>query len=101
MGTQSTWASIFLLLFFIILVFRFIISIIWYHVIIILMILELFILMIFFLVNLFTLIINYSRFFIFVFITLSVAEARVGLSLLTMLVRNHGNDYIKIRIFKK
>ena len=42
---------------------------------------------------------NFSTFFIFIFITLSVAEARIGLSLLTILVRNHGNDYIKILIF--
>ena len=42
---------------------------------------------------------NYSIFFIFIFITLSVAEARIGLSLLTILIRSHGNDYIKILIF--
>jgi len=63
------------------------------------MILELFILIIFFLINYYILLINYSGFFIFVFITLRVAEASVGLSLLTILVRNHGNDYIKITIF--
>merc|ERR1712131_255822 len=40
-----------------------------------------------------------SFFFIFCFITLRVAEARIGLSILTMLIRNHGNDYIKIIIF--
>ena len=42
---------------------------------------------------------NYSIFFLFIFITLSVVEARIGLSLLTILVRSHGNDYIKILIF--
>ena len=75
------------------------ISLIWYHVIIILIILEMFILRIFFLLNFYVFLLNYSVFFIFVFITLSVAEARIGLSLLTILVRNHGNDYIKIIIF--
>lgn len=58
-----------------------------------------FMLIIFFLLNFHVMVLNLSRFFIFVFITLSVAEARIGLSLLTILVRNHGNDYIKIVIF--
>ena len=35
----------------------------------------------------------------FLFITLSVAEARIGVSLLTIIVRRNGNDYIKISIF--
>lgn len=80
-------------------ILRIIISIIWYHVIIILIILEIFILRIFFLLNFYIFMLNFSTFFIFIFITLSVAEARIGLSLLTILVRNHGNDYIKILIF--
>lgn len=67
--------------------------------IIILMLLEIFILRIFFLLNFYIILFNYSIFFIFIFITLRVAEARIGLSLLTILVRNHGNDYIKILIF--
>ena len=63
------------------------------------MLLEIFMLRIFFLLNYYIILINYSIFFIFIFITLSVAEARIGLSLLTILVRRHGNDYIKILIF--
>ena len=63
------------------------------------MLLEIFMLSIFFLLNFYIIMFNYSIFFIFIFITLSVAEARVGLSLLTMLVRSHGNDYMKIVIF--
>ena len=63
------------------------------------MLLEIFILRIFFLLNFYIILFNYSIFFIFIFITLSVAEARIGLSLLTILVRRHGNDYIKILIF--
>ena len=35
-----------------------------------------------------------NNFFVFLFITLSVAEARVGISLLTILVRVHGEDII-------
>merc|ERR1712030_246447 len=53
----------------------------------------------FFLLNLYIILININIFFIFRFITLRVAEASIGLSLLTILVRNHGNDYIKIMIF--
>ena len=35
---------------------------------------------------------------LFIFITLSVAEARVGVSLLTILVRRNGNDFVNINI---
>jgi len=35
-----------------------------------------------------------NNFFVFLFITLRVAEARVGISLLTILVRVHGEDVI-------
>merc|ERR1712026_628896 len=95
----NLYSRIFYIVFFVILVLRFRMSIIWYHVIIILIILEIFILIIFFLVNFYVILLNCSRFFIFIFITLRVAEARVGLSLLTILVRRHGNDYIKITFF--
>merc|ERR1711952_362392 len=67
------------------------------NLIILLIILEILILMIFLLTNLFLFLRKLSIFFIF--ITLSVAEATIGLSLLTILVRRHGNDYIKINIF--
>merc|ERR1711953_698121 len=95
----NLYSRIFYIVFFVILVLRFRMSIIWYHVIIILIILEIFILINFFLLNFSIILISYSSFLIFIFITLSVAEARIGLSLLTILVRNHGNDYIKILIF--
>ena len=42
---------------------------------------------------------KFSFFFLFLFMTLRVAEARIGLSIITILVRRHGNDYIKIIIF--
>ena len=58
-----------------------------------------FILLIFLIINIFFIINKISIFFIFLFITLRVSEARIGLSLLTILVRRHGNDYIKISIF--
>ena len=38
-------------------------------------------------------------FFIFRFNILRVAEVSIGLPLLTIIVRNHGNDYLKIMIF--
>ena len=38
--------------------------------------------------------ITINNFFVFLFITLRVAEARVGISLLTILVRVHGEDVI-------
>ena len=40
--------------------------------------------------------ITINNFFVFLFITLRVAEARVGISLLTILVRVHGEDIILI-----
>jgi len=54
---------------------------------------------IFLLINFYLFFIKLSIFFIFIFITLRVAEARIGLSLLTILVRSHGNDYVGINIF--
>ena len=66
----------------------------WFHVIIILILLELFMLKIYFF-SLFCFIrMAINNFFVFLFITLSVAEARVGISLLTILVRVHGEDII-------
>ena len=38
-----------------------------------------------------------SIIFIFVFVTLRVAEARAGLSLLTALVRSQGVDYLGVQ----
>ena len=61
---------------------------------IILIILELFILKIYFLIIFFNIKILARSRFLFVFITLRVAEARVGISLLTILVRVHGEDVI-------
>jgi len=71
----------------------------WFHIMVLLMFLEIFILLIFISVRLFRLILRFSGGFIFVFITLSVAEARIGIAVLTMLVRRHGNDFIRVSIF--
>jgi len=56
--------------------------------------LELFILKIYFFSLFFFANIIINNFFVFLFITLRVAEARVGISLLTILVRVHGEDVI-------
>ena len=63
------------------------------------MLLEMFILLIFLLINFFFILNKLRIFSIFLFITLRVSEARIGLSILTILVRRHGNDYMKIIIF--
>jgi NADH:ubiquinone oxidoreductase subunit K len=63
------------------------------------MVLEMLILLVFLLINLTILSVKMSGIFVFMFITLSVAEARVGISLLTMLVRRNGNDFIGVSIF--
>jgi len=75
------------------------VSIVWYHVIILLIIIEFLILSIFLLANIYLVILGTSIFFLFLFITLRVAEARLGISLLTILVRIHGIDFILIRFF--
>jgi len=71
----------------------------WFHVIVLLIFLEIFMLLIFLIVTRFRLIINLSGGFIFIFITLRVAEASIGMALLTILVRRHGNDFINVSIF--
>jgi len=63
---------------------------------IILILLELFILKIYFFSLFCFFEININNFFVFLFITLRVAEARVGISLLTILIRVHGEDIILI-----
>ena len=57
------------------------------------------ILLIFSIIRIIIIISKISGSLIFIFITLSVAEARIGVSLLTIIVRSNGNDYIKISIF--
>jgi len=63
------------------------------------MILEIMILLIFSIIRIIIIISKISGSLIFIFITLSVAEASIGVSLLTIMVRRNGNDYIKISIF--
>lgn len=68
-------------------------SLSWFHLIILLIILELLSLKVF-LVRIVTLNIGSNPTFIFTLVTLRVAEARVGLRALTMLIRSHGEDLL-------
>nr|YP_010036171.1 NADH dehydrogenase subunit 4L [Oberea diversipes]QQW46699.1 NADH dehydrogenase subunit 4l [Oberea diversipes] len=38
--------------------------------------------------------INYEYFFMMFFLTMSVCEGTLGLSILVLMIRTHGNDYI-------
>nr|APX40547.1 NADH dehydrogenase subunit 4L [Labidostomis ghilianii] len=38
--------------------------------------------------------IGYEYFFSLIYLTVSVCEASLGLSILVLMIRNHGNDYI-------
>merc|ERR1712243_67278 len=67
----------------------------WYHIMILLMILEL-ILNIFLVSMIVSWSLSGSYFLIYCFVTLRVAEARVGISLLTILIRAHGRDYLTL-----
>nr|ATN95397.1 NADH dehydrogenase subunit 4L [Calanus finmarchicus] len=71
----------------------------WYHVMIILMILEMLMLLVFISLNLALGLAGLSGVCVFIFITLSVAEASVGMSLLTMMIRSNGNDFMEASIF--
>ena len=66
----------------------------WFHVIILLIVLELFMLKIYFFSAVGSLVSDINIYFIFMFITLRVAEASVGIALLTLLIRLHGVDFL-------
>lgn len=68
----------------------------WYHVIMLLIILEFFMLKGFFFIRLVIFIGSVETFFIFLFTALAVREASLGMSLLTVLARAHGNDYLRV-----
>lgn len=70
----------------------------WYHIIILLIVLEFIILKNFLLTVLLISITNVESVFIFFFRALAVREARLGISLLTVLARAHGNDYLRIEL---
>nr|APX39516.1 NADH dehydrogenase subunit 4L [Cryptocephalus octoguttatus] len=37
---------------------------------------------------------NYEYFFLLIFLTMSVCEGSLGLAMLVMMIRSHGNDYV-------
>lgn len=65
------------------------------HLLIVLIILEFIILILYICVYNFFLLIEYESYFIIMFLTFSVCEGAVGLSILVSLIRTHGNDYFQ------
>nr|AYV63063.1 NADH dehydrogenase subunit 4L [Lovenula raynerae] len=65
----------------------------WFHVMMILMVMEMFMLKNFLLINL-AAINTLSPSLIFIFTTFMVMEASMGMSILTLLTRSHGNDFL-------
>ncbi|YP_009271150.1 NADH dehydrogenase subunit 4L (mitochondrion) [Sitophilus oryzae] len=47
-----------------------------------------------FLLIFYNLMINFDYFFCMIFLTMSVCESVLGLSILVFMIRNHGNDYV-------
>nr|APX40599.1 NADH dehydrogenase subunit 4L [Cryptocephalus mystacatus] len=37
---------------------------------------------------------NYEYFFMLIYLTMSVCEGSLGLAMLVMMIRSHGNDYV-------
>ena len=81
-----------------ILVYVFVYTSFWYHIMMLLMVLEFIILKNFLLVVMLIYRASVESVFIFFFRALAVREARLGISLLTVLARAHGNDYLRIEI---
>lgn len=81
-----------------ILIYVFVYTSFWYHVIILLIVLEFIILKNFLVVVLIIYVLKLENVFLFFFRALAVSEASLGISLLTVLSRAHGNDYLRIEI---
>nr|YP_010946017.1 NADH dehydrogenase subunit 4L [Libythea myrrha]WGN99251.1 NADH dehydrogenase subunit 4L [Libythea myrrha] len=65
------------------------------HLLIVLMSLEFIVLSIFFLMLLYLSMINYDMYMLMVFLVFSVCEGALGLSILVLMIRTHGNDYFQ------
>lgn len=65
------------------------------HLLSILLRLEYIVLILFFILFLYLNIINYEIFFSIIFLTFSVCEGALGLSILVSIIRTHGNDYFQ------
>nr|QHF17849.1 NADH dehydrogenase subunit 4L [Acrotaeniostola dissimilis] len=65
------------------------------HLLSMLLSLEYIVLNLFFLLFIYLSLMNYSGFFSMVFLTFSVCEGALGLSILVSMIRTHGNDYFQ------
>lgn len=65
------------------------------HLLCILLSLEFIVLILFILIFFYLNYINYERFFRIFFLTFSVCEGVLGLSILVSIIRTHGNDYFQ------
>nr|UFZ12757.1 NADH dehydrogenase subunit 4L [Sialis jiyuni] len=65
------------------------------HLLAILLSLEFIVLSLFFMLVMFLKLYNYEYFFSMMFLTFSVCEGALGLSILVSMIRTHGNDYFQ------
>lgn len=65
------------------------------HLLSILLSLEYIVLRLFFLLFIYLNILNFELFFCLIFLTFSVCEGALGLSILVSIIRTHGNDYFQ------
>nr|QWB85803.1 NADH dehydrogenase subunit 4L [Arhopalus rusticus] len=64
------------------------------HLLLMLLSLEFIILSLYSLIFIYLFNMNYEYFFSMIFLTMSVCEGVLGLSILVLMIRSHGNDYI-------
>lgn len=65
------------------------------HLLITLLRLEFIVLVLFYFLFIYLNIVNYESFFSIIFLTFSVCEGALGLSILVSIIRTHGNDYFQ------
>ncbi|KAH8415456.1 hypothetical protein KR009_010757, partial [Drosophila setifemur] len=65
------------------------------HLLSILLSLEFIVLILFFILFIYLNILNYEIYFRIIFLTFSVCEGALGLSILVSIIRTHGNDYFQ------
>nr|AYQ19080.1 NADH dehydrogenase subunit 4L [Agrilinae sp. 5 ACP-2013] len=65
------------------------------HFLVMLLSLEFIVLSLFFLIMVSNYLFSYENYFSMIFMTMSVCEGALGLSILVLMVRTHGNDYFK------
>uniref|UniRef100_UPI0030FE22E9 NADH dehydrogenase subunit 4L n=1 Tax=Pachylophus rufescens TaxID=3127035 RepID=UPI0030FE22E9 len=65
------------------------------HLLSMLLSLEFIVLILFFMLFIYLNFLNYEGFFLMMFLTFSVCEGALGLSILVSLIRTHGNDYFQ------